>query len=113
MSVLGGLAVCLSLSVCLSVHRRQKHKSRGRSQSQERGWGQGWQGAVFLLIIELGAEPTPIKSHDSLGSLAKEERKRAGSGRGAGTPLSFSVVSSFLVTHSVLFLSKGLGQSNR
>lgn len=113
MSVLGGLAVCLSLPVCLSVHRRQKHKSRGRPQSQEHGWGRRWRGAVFLLITEFGTEPTPIESHDALGSLAKEERKRAGSGRGAGTPLSFSMVSSFLVTHSVLFLSKGLGQSNR
>ena len=46
--------------------------------------------ARSLVITELGTEPAPVESCDSFGSLAREERKRAGLGGGAGTPLSFS-----------------------
>lgn len=31
-----------------------------------------------LVITELGTEPAPVESCDSFGSLAREERKRAG-----------------------------------
>lgn len=37
-------------------------------------------GQVSLVITDFGTKPTPVESHDSLGALAREERKRAGLG---------------------------------
>lgn len=98
---LSGGVGCLAVLACLSVPRRQEHGAGGREQSQERGlWGRG-----SLLALSLALNP--VESRDSLGCLAKEERKRAGLWEGGWNPLSFSMASSFLVTHSCLTLVQG------
>lgn len=70
--------------------------------------------AGLPLTAELGAEPTPVESHDLLGSLAKEERKRAGFWEGGWNP-TFLFCGPLLPgdSFSVLFLSKDAGQSSR
>lgn len=109
-----GVCFCLlgfgfSARSCLSVHRRQ-NTEQGKT-AEPRAWlaraGGRWR--VSLVITDSGAKPTPVESHDSLGSLAKEERK--GQGRvGAIAPLSFSMAPLFpAASFSVLFFCKGLG----
>lgn len=56
-------------------------------------------GGVSLVITHFDLQPTPVESHDLLGSLAKEERKRAGLGGCYSLTFLFHAPP-FLVPHS-------------
>lgn len=108
-----GVCLCLlgfgfSARSCLSVHRRQNTEQE--KTGEPRAWlARGGRWRVSLVTTDSGTKPTPVESHDSLGSLAKEESK--GQGRvGAIAPLSFSMAPLFpAASFSVLFFCKGLG----
>lgn len=74
--------------------RKQEHRAREESRAKSMA-------PRSLVITELGADPAPVGPCDSLGSLAKKERERAGLWRRAWSPtFLFHGPPSFLVTHS-------------
>ena len=53
------------------MHRRQERRARKETGAKSMA-------LRSLVITELGTESAPVESCDSFGSLAREERKRAG-----------------------------------